>query len=275
MKHRKIDTMTKLKLPQIYTEAQWVRGGSIPEHKQYIGKYYLSWSQIESYNDKKGFNTGFDGCLEYILVKFSKIDFKDMGWGQFGQEIESYITLRDKDLQTLSKEDVEVLNNAKVNLSDKEKEILHKIKPLGIFQREVCYYVEELDIIVLGYIDDMTPPNDKNEIELLRDYKTKSESSKKDLHDDKKHQIELYTLDLMQKGYKVLKAEYCIIERGGGYECMQGGGRSSLFVKDKIWYEPYSWDEKRLKQTHQLVVKTAKEISDLYSTYIKIFGDEN
>jgi hypothetical protein len=264
--------MTKLKLPQTYSEEQWIRGGSIPQHKQYIGKHYLSWSQIESYNDKKGFNTGFDGCLEYILNKFSKIKFPDMGWGSFGQEIESYITLRDKDLANLSKEDVEVLNDAKNNLNKSEKEILHKIKPLGIYQREICYYVKELDIIVLGYIDDMTFPNDKNEIELLRDYKTKSEASKKDLHDDKKHQIELYTLALIQEGFKVLKAEYCIIERGGGYECMKGGGRQSLFVKDNIWYEPYSWSDERLKETHKLVVKTAKEISELYSVYNKFFG---
>ena len=52
---------------------------------------------------------------------------------------------------------------------------------------------------------------------------------------------------------------------------MQGGGREALTVGKKIWYEPYSWDEKRLKETEKLVKNTIKEISSLYKTYLKIF----
>ena len=119
-------------------------------------------------------------------------------------------------------------------------------------------------------MDDSTPPIDKTVL-LLRDYKTKSESSKKDLHKPEKHQIEIYIWGLKQKGLIVKEAEYCIIERLGGYQCMQGGGREALTVGKKIWYEPYSWDEKRLKETEKLVKNTIKEISSLYKTYLKIF----
>ena len=66
-----------IKLPGFYTEEIWIRGGSIPQHKKYIGKYYISWSSCESFNDKAGFNTGLLGEYEYILNKFCKVQFPD------------------------------------------------------------------------------------------------------------------------------------------------------------------------------------------------------
>lgn len=256
-------------LPQIYSQELWAKCKN-KDHKKYIGKHYLSWSQIESFNDSTGFNTGFKGEYEYLLKYFAGVRWPDMGWAQFGSEAEAYITLRDKDPQKLDQYDREQLENALVNFSDEEKKTLDKIKPLGVFQEEICYYVEELDVIILGYIDDRTRTV-KGKVKMLRDYKTKSEASKKDLHQPKKYQIEIYTLGLRQKGIEVQNAEYCVIERLGGRECMQGGGRSSLRVGDKIWYEPYKLNEDRLVETHKMVVDTVKNISSLYTTYQKYF----
>lgn len=261
-----------MKLPGIYTKDVWIRGGSLPEHEKYIGKAYVSWSQVESFNDKAGFNTGLLGEFEYILNKFCKVQFPDMGWGTYGSETEAYITLRKlKDISHIEEKVQKEFQDACINFSTKEKKILDTIEPLGYFQDEICYYIEELDIIVLGYIDDRSPEVN-GKVKMLRDYKTKSEASKKDLHDDKKHQIELYILGLRQKGLEVENAEYCIIERLGGYACMQGGGREVLSVGDRIWYEKYSWDEERLKVTHQMIIDTATKISSLYSTYLKFFA---
>lgn len=263
--------MKEIVLPGIYTEETWKRGGSNPKHKKFIGKYYVSWSQVESFNDKTGFNTGLIGEYEYILNKFCKVKFPDMGWGTFGSETEAYITLRNhKDVASLDTKTQEEFKQSLINFSDKEKETLNKIEPLGVFQTEICYYVEELDIIVLGYIDDHSFIKNKK-IKKLRDYKTKSESSKKDLHDAKKHQIELYILGLRQQGYEVESAEYCIIERLGGRECMQGGGREVLSIGEGIWYEDYNWNEERLKVTHQMIIDTTLKVSSLYKTYLKYF----
>ena len=180
--------------------------------------------------------------------------YPDLGWATFGTEVEDYVTEK----------------KGKENFTKEELETLDKVKPLGVYQEEILIYLEDLDVVVLGYLDDSTPPIDKTVL-LLRDYKTKSESSKKDLHKPEKHQIEIYIWGLKQKGLIVKEAEYCIIERLGGYQCMQGGGREALTVGKKIWYEPYSWDEKRLKETEKLVKNTIKEISSLYKTYLKIF----
>jgi len=258
-------------LPGVYTEEIWKRGGSNPQHKKFIGKYYVSWSQVESFNDKNGFNTGLLGEYEYILNKFCGVKFPEVGWGDFGSETEAYITLRSQaDLSNIEEKVQEEFEKAKISFTAKEKEVLEKIEPLGVFQTEICYYIKEIDILVLGYVDDHSPVVEGT-IEMLRDYKTKSESSKKDLHDNKKHQIELYVLGLRQQGYEVKNAEYCIIERFGGKECMNGGGRESLSIGDRIWYEKYKWDEERLKVTHQMIIDTAIKISSLYKTYLKYF----
>lgn len=265
--------LNKINIPSIYTEEVWKRGGSKKEHKKYIGLPYVSWSQVESFNDKSGFNTGLLGEFEYLLGRFSKIEFPDMGWGQFGSETEAYITLRKLSKAKLAKLEVKIqeeLAAALRNFSEREKAILDNIEFLGVFQDEICYYVEELNVIVLGYIDDRSP-EEGYLVKMLRDYKTKSESSKKDLHDDKKHQIELYILGLKQRGLEVQNAEYCIIERLGGRECMGGGGREALSIGDRVWYEPYSWDEERLKVTHQMIIDTVTRISSLYTTYEKYF----
>jgi len=262
-----------LNLTGTYSEATWKRGGSKIEHKKYIGKSYISWSQIETFNDKTGFNTGLLGEFEYILARFSGVEFPEMGWGTFGSELEAYITLRNqKDLSWVEEKVIKQYNDSLVNFTDREKEILNGIEPLGVFQDEICYYVPEIDIIVLGYIDDRTKEDEQGNVRLMRDYKSKSESSKKDLHLDKKYQIEIYVLGLKQRGLTVQNAEYCIVERLGGYECMQGGGRESLSVGNRIWYEPYTWTEERLVQTHDMVIDTAKRISSIKTTYDKYFS---
>lgn len=261
----------KIVLPRVYTQEVWERHKN-PHNKKYIGLPYISWSQIESFNDKKGFNTGLLGEYEYVLSYFLGIKFPDMGWGDFGSEAEAYITVRDVDIETLDESDREYVTAAKQNFTAKEKKTLEKVKTLGVFQEEICYFVEELNVIVLGYIDDRSFEVE-NKIKMLRDYKTKSESSKKDLHLDKKHQIELYILGLKQRGLEVENAEYCIIERLGGAACFKGGGRESLYVGEKVWYEPYSWDEDRLKVTHKMIVDTVIRVADLYNTFNKYLNN--
>lgn len=228
-------------LPKVYK-------GNDERHK---GKPMISWSQIETWCDKKGFNTGMEGFREYILKYFVGASFPDMGWGEFGTQVEGYIC--EKQYGDM--------------FDDKEKETLDKIKPLGVFQQEGV--LDFGDFVVLLYIDDMTP-----DFKKLRDYKTKSESSKGDLHDDKKHQLEIYSLWVKQEhGFIPDEVEYCVIERLGGADCMKGGGRKVLKVGEKVWYEPYTIADGRLEQTKQLILTTVKEISEYYRTYVKIFGE--
>ncbi len=221
------------------------------DDERFKGKPMISWSQIETWNSKSGFNTGMLGFQEYILKYFVGASFPDMGWGTFGTETEGYIC---------EKQYADKFN-------DKEKEVLDAITPLGVFQQEGL--IDFGEFVVLLYIDDMSP-----DFKKLRDYKTKSESSKKDLHKPEKHQLEIYSLWIQQeKGFLPEEIEYCVIERLGGKECMAGGGRDVLSIGERVWYEPYNITPERLEETKALIINSVREISSFYKTYLKIFGD--
>lgn len=261
--------MKKINLPNLYSQELWERGGKNKRNKKYIGLPYISWSQLETFISEKGFNTGLKGKYEYMRKYFLKEKYEDMGWGAHGKSVEAYICLRNKK-RGLSDDDKLDLEWAKKHFTQEGKELLKTIKPLGIFQYEICLYIEELNCIVLGYIDDMTKPDENNKIKTLRDYKTKSESSKKDLHKDNKHQLEIYTMALNQYGYIVENAEYVIIDRSGGRECMQGGGKEALNIGSQIWVEPYDknrLEQERLLTTKNLIIDSIKEISEYYDVF--------
>lgn len=261
----------KIVLPRTYTKELWEIGGCRPEHEKFIGLNYLSWSQLEAFNDSTGFNTGLLGEYEYIRKYFSNDEYPDLyGFGLTGHAIETYITLRNEDPEKLDAKTREALDWAINHFTEEGKKLLETIKPLGVFQREVCYYIDSLDVIILGYTDDMTPIVDNN-IKLIRDYKSKSKSSKKDLHLDKKFQLEIYQSAEEKLGYTVDGCEYCIIERSGGYACMQGGGVEALNIGEEIWYEPYrKLTPERKKQMDDMLIKTIIRISDYYEVFLKI-----
>ena len=236
-----------LELPKKYSKEQWERGGSRPEHEKFIGMPVTSWSQVESWTATKGFNTGMAGKKEYMVRYFLGERFPDMGWGQFGTEVEDCVTLGECEPFT-----------------PKELETIKDIKPLGVFQEEIV--IDFGDFCLLGYIDDMSEPKD-GVVDIVRDYKTKSKSSKADLHDPKKLQLELYILGLQQRGLKVENAEYVIIERLGGRECMNGGGRESLRIGTNVWRETYMFSDKSVERAEAIVRETVKEISNHYKIF--------
>lgn len=246
--------MSLLKLPKTY------KG----DKKEFQGKPMVSWSQIETWIGKKGFNTGLPGLHEYMRKYFFQETYPDMGWGTFGNEAEAYITIRDIDPKTITNDKLRAeLVGALSNFSPKEKKVLEKIKPLGVFQHEAV--IDFGEFVLLGYIDDMS-----KDFSHVRDYKTKSEGSKKGLTSDKTFQLEVYTLYIQKMLNKeVKKWEYCIIERLGGAECMRGGGRKVLTIGDRIWYEEKHITPERLVETEALIHKTVKEISDHYKTFLK------
>jgi len=244
-------------LPKTYTQKTWEKGGSNPLHDKYIGKPQLSWSQIEKWrNTKKESFNNVDGKVDYIMDYFLHLDTTSSAlsiYGDFGTEVENYICER-KDVDKFSAEDLKILDT---------------IQPLGNYQVEIV--IDFGDFVVLGYIDDLTPIKRKK-IDLIRDYKTKSEKSKADLHSAKKLQLPLYIGALEQKGIKVGGAEYCIIERKELKPIFKGGSRQDLVLGGRVWYEPFIYDQNTIDLAFSIVRETAVEISKHYEIYLKLNG---
>lgn len=250
--------MSKIVLPKTY------KG----EKEEFKGKPMVSWSQIETWIDKKGFNTGLPGKHEYMRKYFFGETYPDMGWGQFGNEAEAYITIRDVDPKTIEDEKLRgELESALANFTKEEKAVLEQIEPLGTFQHEAV--IDFGDFVLLGYIDDMLI-NEEEDTVHIRDYKTKSDGSRRKLTTSATYQLEVYTLyvqKMLKK--KVTKTDYCVIERLGGAECMRGGGRKVLTVGNNIWYMEKEITPERLKETEDIILNTVKEISNHYKTFLK------
>ena len=206
------------------------------------GQQTISYSQIKLWHDEKGFSTGLMGRMEYIRSYMLGEEYPDWGWGQFGTEVEDYICERKgADLFT-----------------DAEKATMEKVVPLGNFQVPIA--IDFGDFIFTGYKDDA---NDDESI--LRDYKTASARSKEQYYGDGYKQLDLYALDTFKKTGKLPdELQVTIIERNGN---AFRGGREVLTVGENIWEVQREVDKVRIDSMENLIVETAKEISEYYKVF--------
>lgn len=285
---------TSIVLPRVYTKEVWERNGKVAEHKKYIGLFYISWSQISSYMDKSGYNTGLLGRYEYIRSYFMGETFPDEGYATHGLQVEAYICyngLTKAKFDKLSESDKKDFYDAEARFTDEEKKILKKIKPLGVFQKEIIYKFEDIPVILMGFSDDLSKHTKKNPvIEVLRDYKTKSAKTRKDLFKPEVMQLELYKLGLEQDGYTVNKAEYCVISRewAEDFNAFRDAGKSEIEEDDRIkaklehlrvgevFYDPYDRinDPERLQHCVDVCTEAVKNLAEDYRVYLKYFKDE-
>lgn len=210
------------------------------------GEYYISYSQITSWLDPKGFDTGLPGKQEYIRKYFLGETFEDTkGFALFGTQVEGYITER---------------QYADV-FTDKEKAVLETITPLGVFQKE--FKLRYDGFYVLGYIDDCT-----QDLTKIRDYKTASKKSGKKYEEDSYFQLDLYSLAVKQEtGQLPKELEVCIIERlGNGFN----GGRDVMTVGNDVWYVQRQTNKKRLNELEKTILATTEEISKYYNVFTKL-----
>lgn len=210
------------------------------------GNYYLSYSQINLWNDVKGFNTGRLGREEYIRGYFFGEQYGDeQGWAQFGSEVEDYITLR----------------KGADNFDDNERKVLETIQTLGVFQHEAKISFD--GFYLKGYLDDATP-----DFKKIRDYKTASEKSSQKYYGVDYKQLDIYALDTYKKHGFIPEMEVCVIEREGNP--FRGGGRSVLRVKERVWYIPRTTTEAKLAELEAYINRTAQEISLHYQLFLKL-----
>lgn len=209
------------------------------------GNYYISYSQINAWNDLKGFNTGKPGTHEYIRSYFLGERYEQNSFATFGKEVEDYICYR----------------GSKDKFDKREREVLNSIKPLGVFQHPIIINFD--GYYLAGIIDDCDESFTK-----LRDYKTCSTKSAEKYYKDEYEQLDVYALGIKQKiGLLPKELEVCAIERtGNGFR----GGRDVLKVGEEVWYIPRKTNEKRLNTLERKIQRTVEEISHLYKIFLKL-----
>lgn len=208
------------------------------------GKPRVSYSQIRLFNEAKTFRMQTEGVLEYIAVYFFGVTSSDVGWGQFGKDVEAYIAERKKgDFFT-----------------DDEKRVLEEVEVLGVTSDD--FELDFGDFVLSGIIDDRLEDWSK-----IRDYKTASKNSKKQYEKSTYKQLDLYALKGLEATGKIPRLEVCVIERKGN--AAYGGGREALKVGSNIWYIEKKTNEKKLRELKTKIRETVLEISEYYKIFLK------
>jgi hypothetical protein len=180
--------------------------------------------------------------LDYFMGR----EWPDMGWAQFGQEVEDYICER----------------KGPENFEDRERVVLEKVQPLGNFQKDFMLRYD--GFAVIGFIDDAS-----DDFKHIRDYKTCSKNSSKRYYKDNYYQLDLYALWVEQEfGYLPEKLEVFMVERTGNP--FKGGGRSVLKVGEDVWSHFRPVDRERLNWLREDIRRVANEISMYYNVYQKL-----
>lgn len=205
------------------------------------GKPRISYSQFTLWNDKKSFNLSIEGYKEYIISYFLDYGFAGKGWGQFGKDVESYISNREK----------------AETFTDEEQAVLNTIKPLdGPKEFEVDFG----DFVLYGIVDDQ-----KDNFKFLRDYKTGSINSLKQYKKSDYKQLKFYALKCLELHGEVPEMEVCAIERRGN--CSLRGGREVLTVGELVEYVPLKTTIEELEELKKEIRNTVIDISENYKMF--------
>jgi hypothetical protein len=208
------------------------------------GVPYISYSQANLWSDVKGYNTGMDGKIEYMLSYFYKVNFPDVGFGGFGGKVGTALEVGDFSA-----------------FSPLEIETLKKVERLDVFEKEIRIPFDGFYLV--GYIDTCT-----EDLKYIKDYKTASPSSKEKYYTDDYKQLMIYAKGVhCEKGYYPERMNVEIIERKGN---AFNGGIDALSLGDNIWIVEKEISAEKIEEVAKYVEKTALEISEYWSVWKKI-----
>ncbi len=206
-------------------------------------KYTISYSQVSLWNDKKSFNLGAKGYIEYIRKYFFGETYEDPhGWALFGCKVEDALEA----------------NNFK-GFTDAEVETLKKVKTFEVFQKDM--FIDFGDFTLYGIIDNCTA-----DLSRFKDFKTASKASAKKYESEDYKQLSIYASAIYKETGKLpVDVSVCVIERSGNP--FRG---EKLSVGGSTWDIPKNITLEKVEEVDNYVLKTAEQISNCYKVFEKL-----
>ena len=231
-------------LPKVYED----RGGKNPQLK---GKPKLSYSQYTSYKDPEYQD---DYYVQYFSgVSLPSGEFAEMG-SSVGECIE-HIAKGQVVNGCLSQEDVKIIKET-------------------VDFPENCIYEDPIaldlgEVVIEGYIDRTWHKKDKD-IEI-RDYKTLNVANKSKFYASEEYaQTSLYAYYKELQGFKIVNSEVFGLGRKGS--SLSGTGNFKMRLSGETVIIPTPYTRERGEKIAADIKKTAEQISEDYSIYLKYFG---
>lgn len=231
-------------LPTKITKDVWFYEANKEILEKYLGVPYVSYSTVTAFGNP----SYFDG---FIKSKFAGIRDEGSVYTKLGSFLGESI---EKGVWQDNPEGFKGLEN--LNLEDFRDENA---------EYEKFVLVDFGDFILIGFID-------KAVFEeccgySLEDYKSGSASKLKDYLSDDYVQLVLYAHALEEMGYNIKSIGVRFIERVGSHI------NSPLAFSGRVEKLPLTYSPNRVEFARKKVIKAVKAISDLYTTKVKIFGE--
>lgn len=232
----------KIELPSIITEDCWFYKDNEELCKPHLGKPYISNSSIDSWENYQE---------DFIKQKFIGIKLPDGVYAKLGTYVGEAI------------ENGEFGEN-NYDFTGQENLDLKSLRPKNA-EYEKMILIDMGEYVIIGFIDIFHEYEDNTV--LVRDIKTGGKK-KEDKYSSKDYiQVILYAHSLEQSGYTIGKTDVYFIRRTGSHI------NPPLNISEEQFTIPLEYSGKRVSYALKKVDKIVNEISNLYKTYTKFFGN--
>lgn len=233
---------SKIKLPSKITKDSWFYKDNEELCKPHLGKYYISYSSVESWIGYRE---------DFIKQKFAGIKTPDGLYAQLGNYMGEAV-------------ETGTFGDNPSGFTGQENIDLKELRPEGA-EYEKMIIIDMGEYVILGFIDVFHEY--EKMVAHIRDLKTGGKNKEKKYSSEEYVQVVLYAYAIEQLGYKIGKTDVYFVRRTGSHV------NPPLNISEEQFEIPLEYSKERVKFALDRVDKVVKEVSDVYKTYVKVFGE--
>lgn len=230
---------TTIELPSKLTTDVWFYKGNEELITPHLGKYYISYSTVSSWEDYRG---------DFIKQKLVGITLPDSIYGAFGSWVGTSV------------EHGEVQKN---NYGFTGEENINLIERTDNDKYERMILIDMGEYCIIGFIDIMRELSPK--VVKVLDIKTGGAKKEEEYKKESYIQTTLYSKALEDEGYTIKETGVWFCRRTGSHI------KPPLNLSSEQFFIPLEYNEKRVKYALDKVDRVVKEISEYYKVYKKVF----
>jgi len=227
-------------LPSKLTKNSWFYEKHKEQLEPFLGRYYISYSSSESWSDY---------TEDFIKEKFAKLKTPKKTYALLGNYVGEAVELGE-----FSKDNPE-------GFTGQENVDLDTIRPEGA-EYEKLIVIDMGDYFILGFIDIYWEEEGKA---FIQDLKSGGKKKEDKYSSYKYTQVILYAHAIELSGKEIGETSVYFVRRTGSHI------NPPLHLSEEQFLIPLEYNQERVDYALNKIDTAAREISECYKTYLKIF----